>query len=130
MSKTNRYISYFASVITVGLVGEAESTEEAREKAQKALEGSEKLAYYCSDQTEFEVVGTEVWDPEFEVKDNQENESIEFNFKPSEKTKNVIGLMMKKKPSELTREDYEHFVKQSIQFALDGKGKGKGVSKK
>ena len=114
----NRYISYYASVITVGLIGEAESAEEARVKAKDALDNDEKLHYCCSDQTEFELVGTDVWNPEFEVEDEKTNGSIGFNFNPSTKTKKVIGLMMKKEPDELTRDDYEHFVKQSIQCAL------------
>ena len=114
MSK--RFISYFTSVISIGMVSEAEGTDDAHRMANNLLGGDAKLDCCYFDQTEFSLIGTEPWEPEFEAK--QSSSGLDFHFDPSKRTKRVIGLMLQKDPDTLTASDYETFVKQSIQLSL------------
>ena len=116
MSK--RYISYFTSVMTVGMVSESESATEAHRKASSLLGGDRKIDCCYFDQSEFRLRETEPWTPEFEVKNNC-TAGLDFRFDPSKRTKRVIALMLGKEPEELETKDYETFVKNSIQASLD-----------
>ena len=121
MSKQDKFISYFTSVITIGVVGEAEPSADLNREAMNLIGGDGALNCSYYDQSEFEFLGTEPWNPEFEAKQNMGYDGIDFHFEPSKRTKRVIGLMLKKDPSGLTTDDYEVFVKQAIQSSLHSK---------
>jgi len=113
---SNRHISYFQSVITLGILTEGETEIEALEKASKKLEQRQGVDHCFFDQTPFERVATEQWNPELE---SQKSDSgLSFNFNPSNETKNVIATRLQKKLADLTEEDYERFVKETLERAL------------
>lgn len=115
MSK--RHISYFQSVITLGILTEGETKEEAISRASRKMEQHEGVDHCFFDQTPFENVATEEWSPELESKTAEEG--LSFNFNPSDKTKNVIATRLQKDVDELTDEDYELFIKESLQKSLE-----------
>jgi hypothetical protein len=117
MSK--KHISYFQSVITLGILSEGETREEASKRAEEKLKNPDGVNYCFFDQTPFEVVATEGWNPELEADEQTDGEGIIFNFNPSDKTKNVIATRLQKKAKDLTDEDYQGFVKECLQEALD-----------
>jgi len=116
MSK--QYISYFQSVITLGIVTDGENAEEASHRAAIKMKESDCVNHCFFDQTNFELVGTDTWNPELEA-NPEDGEGICFHFNPSEKTKNVIATRLCKAAKDLTEEDFETFVKESLQSVLD-----------
>jgi len=104
--------------MTIGMVSESKSATEAHRKAHSLLGGDRKLDCCYFDQSEFRLIETEPWTPEFEVKNNC-TDGLDFHFDPSKRTKRVIALMLGKKPEELETKDYEMFVKNSIQASLN-----------
>jgi len=62
----NSYISYFQSVITVGVINKAESADEATKKAKKRFKKELENGFYCGivGQTPFEISETEICNPE------------------------------------------------------------------
>lgn len=112
-----RYISYFQSVITLGITSEGETEQEAMDNAKAKLTNKDGVNHCFFDQTPFEIVATEDWEPEIEA--SKEATGLKFNFDPSEETKNVIATRLQKDVQDLTDEDYEEFVKGSLQKALE-----------
>jgi len=109
------YVSYFQSVITVGILTTAKSIKEAEEEARKRL--LEKQLNYCFfEQTPFELSDTEVC--KAELRKYRDGEGLAFRFNPDYKTKNVIAGRLQKHPDELTDEDYSRFVKESLEMGL------------
>ena len=116
MSK--QYISYFQSVITLGIVTDGENAEEASHRATIKMKESDCVNHCFFDQTSFESVATEEWRPEIEAEKTLTESGISFNFNPSDETKNVIATRLQKNASSLTDEDYQAFVKESLQTSL------------
>lgn len=111
-----KYISYFQSVLTIGIMNNAKNEEEAEHKAKIKLKNKDGVNYCAFDQTDFELTDTEIWEPEIESKEIEGG--INLDFKPDEKTKNIIATRLQKSISDLTNEDIEQFVKESIENAL------------
>ena len=112
----SRFITYFQSVMTIGVLSSADTEVEARKKSEDKLKDADGINHLFFDITDFEPVATEAWNPELEA--NEDGDGLTFHFNPSEKTKSVIATRMHKPMDELTYDDYERFVKSSIQFAL------------
>ena len=115
---SERHISYFQSVITLGILSHGETSEEASKKAKEKMKDSEGVNYCFFEQTPFESVATEKWTPEIESEEGHKGNGLRFNFDPSDETKNVIATRLQKDVSVLTKEDYEAFVKDSLEKAL------------
>ena len=62
----NSYISYFQSVITIGVVNQAKSVNEATKKAKKRFKQEWGNGFSCGivGQTPFEISETELCNPE------------------------------------------------------------------
>ncbi len=112
-----RYISYFQSVTTLGILTDGNDKDEAHSKAKNKLKKEEGVDHCFFDQTPFDLVATEEWEPEIEAEKSKSG--LSFNFNPSDETKNVIATRLHKDVSDLTNVDYETFVKDSIQKALN-----------
>jgi hypothetical protein len=118
-SKTNvdhRYISYFQSVLTIGIMSNGKSMQEAEKKSSIKIKDKSGVNYCVFEQTPFELTDTEEWKPEFEPEETPDG--IKFRFDPDEKTKNVIATRLGKDIGDLTDSDLEDFIKQSIEIAL------------
>ena len=114
--KEHRYISYFQSVLSIGVMTYAKNSEKAASKAKLKLKDKGGVNYCVFDQTDFELSNTEKWEPEV---DSQEVEGgIDFKFKPDAKTKNIIATRLHKPVDSLTSDDLEQFAKESIERAL------------
>jgi len=112
----NRYISYFQSVITIGIMSNSKNKKEAEKNATLKINNKNGVNYCVFDQTPFELTDTEEWKPEFES--DIVKEGISFSFNPDKKTKNIIATRLGKDINSLTDLDCEDFVKQSIEVAL------------
>jgi len=112
-----KYISYFQSVITIGVLSEGENTIEASSNANKKLLSKDGVNYCVFDQTDFKLSEIEEWNPEFET-ENVSEDGFRFRFNPDERTRNIITTRMQKKAGELTEEDCERFVKEAIESSL------------
>jgi hypothetical protein len=111
-----RYISYFQSVLTIGIMNDAVGYEDAEIKANEKLNDKNNVNYCVFEQTPFELTDTEVWDPEFET--GATLNGLNINFNPDIKTKNIIATRLGKNIAEMTDSDYTNFVKESIEVAL------------
>ena len=111
-----RYISYFQSVITIGILTEAENRGEAERLAAAKLSDKNNINHCYFSQTDFDIADTEEWQPEFEETQNQEG--LKFAFNPSEEVRNVIASRLCKATEELTQEDIAEFVKESVELSL------------
>ena len=111
-----KYISYFQSVLTIGIMSDAKNENEADRKAKLKLKDKSGVNYCVFNQTDFELTDTERWEPEI---DSQEIEGgINLKFNPDDKTKNIIATRLQKPVNDLASEDIERFVKESIEAAL------------
>lgn len=108
-----RYVSYFQSVITIGILTSANNIEEAEKRASKKFKDEDGVNHCFFEQSPFEASDTEEWNAEFE---STEGEGFKFN--PSEETRNIIATRMQKDVSELTEDDLESFIKGSIENSL------------
>jgi len=112
MSK--RFITYFQSVLTIGIMNRAENEEEASSLAGEALRGEENLNYCYFDQTNFEQAGkSEEWTSPNPIP-IEEVEGLRFTFEPTPEIKNVIAARLHKNVSDLTNEDYANFVRDTF----------------
>lgn len=121
-----RYISYFQSVLTVGIMSRGKNEEEAERRANLIMQNKENGVNYCIfEQSPMEISHTEMFEPEFET-DPTSKDGIRFNFSPDEKTKNIIATRMGKRVEEMLDEDYERFAKESISINLGNDNLGNG----
>ena len=119
MSKENKeknFISYFQSVITIGMMSTGTNSKEAAKKARLKFLNKEGVDHCFFDQTDFTLSSVEEWKPGLESKATPEG--IEFKFNPDDKTKNVIATRLQKNMNEMTDDDYHRFVKEAIQKEL------------
>ena len=115
-SKAKKYITYFQSVITIGIMNRADNGEKALKNAKSTMHNG-NIGNCCAfEQTPFEPTWTEEWQPEFEH--DLGKEGLAFRFNPDEKTKNIIATKLGKNTEDLTDSDCENFVKQSIDSFL------------
>ena len=112
-----KYISYFQSVITIGVLSEGKNAEEASLKAEKKLLSKDGVNHCVFEQTDFKLSETEVWEPEFETEEVSQD-GLHFRFNPDDRTRNIIATRMQKRVEDLTQEDCERFVKEAIEDSL------------
>ena len=115
--KNNKFISFFQSVITIGVMCEGKDIDEASVDASKRLTDKEGVSYCCYDQTDFQLSGVDEWNPEFERESN-DYDGFHFRFNPNDHTRHVIATRLSKKVEDLTPDDCERFVKESIDASL------------
>lgn len=58
---SNKFITYFQSVITVGIITEDETLEGAQKKAEEKMEQNDAPYLGIFDQVPFELTDTEEW---------------------------------------------------------------------
>jgi hypothetical protein len=118
--KENRYISFFQSVMTVGILSVGKDEKEASERAFKKLSDKEGVNHCYFDQTGFELEKVESWNPEFGSESLGElNGELILNVKLSPETKAVIATRLQKSVENLTDSDYAGFLKDSFQASLE-----------
>lgn len=123
MKKTKevkKFISYFQSVITIGVMSSGKDYKEAEKEAIKKFNGDKGINYCHFDQTEFELTDSEEWNPELEVDEKKSSkDSFTFDFAPSKLTKKIIAERLHKDVSDLTQADYEEFIHCAIKNVLE-----------
>lgn len=115
-SEEKRYVCFFQSVLTVGIMSRGKTQKDAERKALLSMRDVNGVNYCSFNQTPLEHTSTEQWQPEFEP--DFASNALSFKFDPDEKTKNVIATRLGKRVEELTDADLEVFVKESIEMAL------------
>ena len=114
---SHNFISYFQSVMTVGIVSSAKNIEEAERKSSKKFKNSDMSCGIIS-QTPFEISDTEPWNPDFSGfimrTDNQDNIVMDFN----DVVKSKIAKKLNKDIDDVTDDDYVDFVKKSVEKNL------------
>jgi len=116
MSKEKNYVSYFQSVITIGIMSKGIDNRDAGNKAKEKLLDKKGINHCFFDQTDFDITSIEEWKPE--IDSIAELEGVSFKFNPDEETKNVIATRLHKSADDITEEDYHRFVKEAIQKEL------------
>ena len=116
-NKEGRYISYFQSVLTIGIMTRAKNHEEAEKKATIKMKDKNGVNYCVFEQTDFELSDTEEFKPEIERDLTQDG--IGFKLNLDENTRNIIATRLSKNIEDVTDTDVEDFVKQSIETALN-----------
>jgi hypothetical protein len=111
----SNYISYFQSVMTVGIITSAISLDDAVIKANNKFNKSD-LTFGMVSQSSFEMSETELWNPEFTGSYLPADGKMSFQI--NEKTKQKIAQKLKKSIDELTNDDCVDFVKGSIELSL------------
>ena len=72
---------------------------------------------YCFfDQTNFELSETEEWNPQLEAEETIDG--FRFAFNPTNEIKNVIATRLHKEITDLTKNDYAEFVRNSIENSI------------
>ena len=117
MSKEKKYISYFQSVITIGIMSNGSTQKEAGEKARSKLLDVNGVNHCFFEQTDFDLTKVERWKPEINLED-MDLDGMSFRFNPNCHTKNIIATRLHKDVKDLTEEDYQRFVKESIQLQV------------
>lgn len=121
-SKNRQFISYFQSVITMGILTDAKNKKEAEEKARLKLKDKDSVNYCLFDQTGFELFKSEEWKPQFisgtETETLGNPDCLKFTFNPTPDIKNIIASRLQKKPVNLTTEDLTQFVKESLKMSM------------
>lgn len=113
------YISYFQSVMTVGIVSRANSIQSAEEEARRKFR-TEDLSCGIVGQTPFEISDTELWNPDFEgylTLDSNGHNNLSFNLNDGTRLK--IAHKIGKSAESITSEDYVQFVKESLEKSLN-----------
>jgi hypothetical protein len=117
--KDKNFISYFQSVITIGIMSKGTSARNAAKKAKGKLFDKNGVNHCFFDQSEFKLSSVEQWKPELSEVDL--DNGISFKFDPNEETKSVIATRLQKNVKDITEEDYHRFVKEAIQKEIESK---------
>ena len=113
------YISYFQSVVTLGIINSAHSIEEAEDKAKSKFRSSD-LACGIVGQTPFEISETEPWNPDFAASympSNGDKPNISFNM--NNITRVRIAQKLCKPVQDVTDDDYVDFLKSALEKSLN-----------
>jgi len=115
-TEDTNYITYFQSVITMGVLNRATSKESAIKKATASLFNKDGINHCLFDQTDFEFAATEEWaSGEIDCKKN----TLSVNLQLSDQLKNVISTRLQKKASDLDEGDYLRFIQESVRASLN-----------
>jgi hypothetical protein len=112
------YISYFQSVMTIGIVNTAQSVQEAEDKAKQKF-AAEDLSCGIVGQTPFEISETEPWSPDFAgcyLPTDDTNANMSFNLNGT--TREKIAAKLDRSADEVTDEDFVDFVKGALERSL------------
>jgi hypothetical protein len=122
-TENRRWISYFQSIITVGVITNGNTMEEAEVKAKEMMKGKQDngdftmdLHYGVFQQTPFELSEIESYGAEIEPVIGNSDSS--FRVEPTEDVRGLIAEKLGKEARELTSNDMEDFVKGAIEAAL------------
>ena len=110
------YVSFFQSVITVGILNCTKTKADASKQAKEQLRNSTDLNYCVFEQTPFAYSMTEAWDKEPCTLDR--DGTVILKFKPSQEMKNVIGARLHKTSKDLTHDDVVEFIKESLKLTM------------
>ena len=112
----NKYITYFQSVTTIGVMNCAKSLEEAEVLAKEKLKVSD-LNYCHFEQTPLELSDTEEWNPEFEIVSEDptdDGKAIEWTVKMGEGMRNVVAERSGVDTECLTNDHISAFVNDAM----------------
>ena len=104
------YVTYFQSVMTIGVLTHARNKKEAESIAKKRLKDKE-LSYCCFDQTDLDLSYTE--ESKVSLPDS------EILLKIPEKSRKLISSRLQKEESELTADDYRNFLQETIEKTVE-----------
>ena len=104
------YVTYFQSVMTIGVLTQSRNKKEALEIARKRLKDKD-LNYCFFEQTELEPSYTE------ESKINLPD--TEVLLKIPEKARKLIASRLQKEESELNADDYRTFLQETIEKTVE-----------
>lgn len=116
-----KYISYFQSVTTIGILTCGKTLKEAEEIAKDKLRGSD-LNYCHFEQTQLEHSDTVEWNPEFEIiseDPTKDGKKLEWTIKIGQFMQNVIATRAGVDPNCLTEEHVSAFVGDALQNIID-----------
>ena len=122
--KIKKFISYFQSVTTVGIMTCAKNYKEASEQAKDILDARD-INYCHFDQTGLELSDTVEWNPEFEIVSEDPTEdghATEWGVKIGDKMKNIMAERLGKSPDELTPADCSEFVSDALRHVIETNG--------
>jgi len=114
--KYNKYISYFQSVMTIGIMTCGKTLEEAEKAAKEKLKVSD-LNYCHFEQTPLEHSDTEEWNPEFEIiseDPTEDKEALEWTVKIGDEMKNVIASRAGVSPDNISQEHVNVFINDAL----------------
>jgi predicted HTH transcriptional regulator len=111
-----KYIVWFQSVTSVGIMVSAKDNIEAQEKAKIKFQEKDVFKNCIFEQTEFELTDSEEWKPEIETHISEDG--LGWKFVPSDKTKEAIAKKLGKKSSQLVESDLQGFIKESVEKSL------------
>jgi len=118
--ETNQYISYFQSVMTIGILSVGKDKEEASNRALTKMLDKNGVNHCFFDQTNFELESSEKWNPEFLSESLGEvNGNLILNVQMSPETKAVIATRLQKSVQDLTDADYALFLKDSVAKSIE-----------
>ena len=119
-----KYISYFQSVTTIGILTCGKSMEEAEDSAREKLRVSD-LNYCHFEQTPLEYSDTEEWKPAFEIiseNPTADGKAIEWSVVIGDEMKNAIANGLGVLPHELTKEHIDSFVRETLATMISKQG--------
>ena len=94
MSKERDFVSYFQSVITIGVMSKGASSKDAAKKARDKLSNKNGVNHCFFDQTDFALSSVEQWKNELDSKVS--DDGLSFKFNPDDETKNIIATRLQK----------------------------------
>ncbi len=114
--KEHKFIVWFQSVTSVGIMVSARNNIEAQKKAEIKFQEKDSFKNCVFEQTEFELTDSEEWKPEIETHISEDG--LGWKFVPSDKTKEVIAKKLGKSKNELIESDFQKFIKESVEKSL------------
>jgi hypothetical protein len=113
-----KYISHFQSVITISVMEEGDSPEDASKKAIAQLKDKDCVNHCFYDQTDFELAGVEEWDAPSDKLPKLED-AFGMQVQLSDRVKSVMATRLGKSVEEMTPEDYVRFIQESVEASVE-----------
>jgi len=116
-----KYISYFQSVTTIGILTCDKSHDDAMESAKEKLRVND-LNYCHFEQTDLELSDTVEWKPDFEIVSEDptpDGKALEWTVNIGESMRNVMATRSGVEPDELTDEHVSTFVGDALKNIID-----------
>jgi len=125
--KYKKYISYFQSVTTVGIMTCGKNMKSATEEAELKLKVKD-LNYCHFEQTPLEYSGTEEWKPEFEIVSEDptsDGEAIEWTLQIGDNMRNIIASRAGVSVEGVTQTHVQEFVIDALTETVERGGDNK-----